>query len=246
MLIGTLVMVASAAALVTPGTLEVTVPICIAGMLAAAAARRSYRSLMPEIGPGAMVAAAFLGYTMLSALWSARPIDTLGWALISILAFAGCGIAARYMLSEPRHNIFHISEGLWIGIFAGLAYLAVEILSDQAIKIGLYNALQLGPADVRPQQHFTWSEGRLIAIASADLTRNIAPVPLYIWATLLAIRGTTPAATERALKWFVFAFAVAVVMTALWARGTDTPVASAAMAARPPVRHAICVLLKVI
>lgn len=212
MLIGTFIMVSASAALVTPGTLEVMLPLCIAGMLAASVTRKSYRGLMPEIGSGAAVAAAFFAYAMLSALWAAHPFDTLGWATISFLAFAGCGVAARYILSEPRHNVFHISEGLWIGIVAGLAYLAAEILTGQALKIGLYNALQLGPADVRPPQHFTWSEGRLIAIAAADLTRNIAPVPLYIWATLLAMRGTTPAAIVGALMWFVFAFAVAVVM----------------------------------
>ncbi len=167
---------------------------------------------MPEIGPGAAVAAAFLVLSMVSALWATHPHDTVGWALISLTAFIGCGIAARFLLSEQRRNIFHISEGLWIGITVGLAYLAVEILSHQAIKIGLYNALHLGPTDLRPRQHFSWSHGHLVAISPADLTRNIAPVPLYIWAALLAVRGTTSARIVRALMWFVFALATTVVM----------------------------------
>ena len=65
---GTLVMAAAAATLVTPGTLEVTLPICFAGLVAAALVRNSYRSLIPEFGAGARVATAFLAFAMLSAL----------------------------------------------------------------------------------------------------------------------------------------------------------------------------------
>lgn len=209
---GTLVMAAAAATLVTPGTLEVTLPICFAGFIAAAIVRNSYRSAIPEFGAGALVAVAFLGFAMLSALWAAHPYDTLGWGLISVVAFLGCGIAARVLLSEQRRNIFHISEGLWIGIAAGLIYLAAEILTNQALKVGLYNALHLGPGDLRPRHHFSWKAGQLISILPADLTRNVAPVPLYIWATLLAIRGTTAETMVRAIMYGVFSLAVFVVM----------------------------------
>lgn len=211
-LIGTLVMVAASATLVTPGTLEVTLPLCIAGMLAATIARKSYWSLVPEISQGALVAVAFLVLSMISALWAAHPYESIGWAMISFSAFLGCGVAARFLLGEQRRNIFHISEGLWVGIAAGLIYLAAEILTHQAIKIGLYNALHLSPADLRPRQHFTWNDGVLVAISPLDLTRNIAPIPLYIWATLLAIRGTTSGSMVRTLSCFVFVLSAAVVM----------------------------------
>lgn len=209
---GTLVMAAAAATLVTPGTLEVTLPICFAGFIAAALVRNSHRSLIPDFGAGALVAIAFLGFSMLSALWAAHPYDTLGWGFISVVAFLGCGIAARVLLSEPRRNIFHISEGLWIGVAAGLIYLAVDILTNQALKIGLYNALHLGPGDLRPRHHFSWKAGQLVSILPADLTRNVAPVPLYIWATLLAIRGTTAETMVRAIVCVVFSLAAVVVM----------------------------------
>ncbi len=210
-LIGTLVMIAASATLVSPGTLEVTLPLCIAGMLAAAVARKSYRSLVPAISPGALIAAAFLLMALVSALWAAHPRETIGWALISFSAFLGCGVAARFLLGEHRRNIFHISEGLWIGMAAGLLYLAAEILSNQAIKIGLYNALHLAPTDLRPRQYFSWNDGVLVAISPADLTRNIAPIPLYIWATLLAIRGTTSTAMVKGVMWFMSLLAGAVV-----------------------------------
>jgi O-Antigen ligase len=209
---GTLVMAAAAATLVTPATLEVTLPICFAGFVGAALVRNSYRSLIPEFGAGALVATAFLAFAMLSALWAAHPYDTLGWGFISVVAFLGCGISARVLLSEQRRNIFHISEGLWIGIAAGLIYLAVEILTKQAIKIWLYNALHLGPGDLRPRHFFSWKAGQLVSIMPTDLTRNVAPVPLYIWATLLAIRGTTAETMVRATMCGVFTLAAVVVM----------------------------------
>ncbi len=159
-----------------------------------------------------MAVLAFFVFSMISALWAAHPRDTLSWASISFIAFLGCGIATRFILSEQRRNIFHISEGVWIGFAAGLAYLAIEILSGQSIKIGLYNALQLGPSDLRPTHHFVWKSGKIFAIASADLTRNIAPIPIYIWATLLAIRGTAAASMMRPLMWLMFIAAVVVVM----------------------------------
>lgn len=209
--IGALIMVSSAIALVTPGTLEVTMPICFVAILAAAAARGSLANLKPEIGSGAVVSLAFLGFAILSSIWAEHPHASFGWALSALLAFVGCGVAARALLAEPRRNIFHISEGLWIGFLAGLIYLAIEILSDQIVKITLYNALQLGPADLRPKQFFRWEDGRLASISASDLTRSVASIPILLWAVVMAVRGTTSAALVNGVTVLVLALATLVI-----------------------------------
>lgn len=187
-------MVSSAIALVTPGTLVVTMPVCFAGVLLAAAAQGSLANLKPEIGLGAIISFAFLGFAIVSSIWAEHPNASFGWAVAALAAFVGCGIAARALLAEPRRNIFHISEGLWIGFLAGLIYLAIEIISGQIVKVSLYNALGLGPGDLRPKQFFRWSDGRLASISASDLTRSIASIPIFVWGVVMAARGTTSAA----------------------------------------------------
>ena len=110
--------------------------------------------MKPQLGTVSASGAAFLSYAALSALWAERPMTAIGWPLLSAVTALCCGIAVRSFLSEPRRNILHIGEGVWVGMIAGLAYLAAEILSHQWIKISLFNYLHLGPEDLKPHDHF--------------------------------------------------------------------------------------------
>ena len=75
----------------------------------------------------------------------------------------------------PLEYAAHMGEGLWIGLAVGLLYVSLEITSDQAIKMWVYNAFGLGPEDSQPARYYTWADGRVIAISRDDLTRNAAP-----------------------------------------------------------------------
>ncbi len=102
------------------------------------------------------------------------------------------------MQSERHENALHMGEGLWIGLAVGLLYVLLEIVSDQAIKIWVYNALRLPPDMLQPARFFIWESGRVVAIHSDDLTRNAAPIPLLIWPALMAA-GALPTPVWRPL-----------------------------------------------
>jgi len=98
-----------------------------------------------------------------------------------------------------------MAEGIWIGFAVGIVYALVETLSDQAIKIWVYNALGLKSGMLTPARYFTWEAGRLIAVHSDDLKRNAAAIPLFAMALA---DGDARAAELLALKcrWFPGAY----------------------------------------
>ena len=210
--IGTLVMVATPLWLVSPGTLQITTPIVFAGILYAAYARGVLLDLVPPVTQGTRVALALLSYLMISALWSTNPSASLSWASGAAVVAFTCGIAVRAMLIEPRRTNLHIAEGLWVGYLAGLVYLAAELLSQQSIKIFLYNLLDLQPQQLKPVHHFFWKDGKIVGIMEADLTRSITPVPLLLWCCLLAIKGTLLGRTAAFWSWLTFLFSAGVIL----------------------------------
>ena len=210
-LLGTIVMIAVPLAVVNPNTLTMSLPVLFAALIVAAYLRGGFQDVKPQLGTVSASGAAFLSYAALSALWAERPMTAIGWPLLSAVTALCCGIAVRSFLSEPRRNILHIGEGVWVGMIAGLAYLAVEILSHQWIKISLFNYLHLGPEDLKPRDHFFWDGARLTSISASDLTKNIAPIPSIIWAVLLTVRGTLAKRTGWIVWAAILALTIAVV-----------------------------------
>ena len=213
--VGTFILLATAAALVSPRTLPFSFPIVFLAILIAAERRQKLRILRSPLGGGSLLAIAFFGYAGLSGLWAQSPLVPIGHALAAGLCFAGAGVMAHALLCEPRRNIFHIGEGLWIGLFAGLAYLFVELLSHQTIKLHMYNAFGFGPGNLRPPSFFVWKDHRLLWIAPDDLKRSIAPVTLFMWSGLLAIRGTAPWRHARWMMPLLFILAASVVFSSV-------------------------------
>lgn len=212
-LIGTLVMVAVPLCLVSPSTLPITlIPVLIA-VLAGAYQRGFLPNLVPPLTHGTKVAAALLGFAAVSSFWSVRPMESIGWVSGTALVALLCGVAVRAMLIEPRSSALHIAEGLWIGFLAGILYLGIEAVTDQAIKLFVYQIIGFEKGDLKPPSHFRWRAGELISIAEVDLTRSFASVPLLLWGVLLAMLGTLAGPRGRwlALATFVFTFAVVMV-----------------------------------
>lgn len=198
--------------MVSPRTIAFTAPLIALGLLGAAAVRGGF-SLAPivRVARRAGPAAAFVVFAMVSAAWSARPLVTLaisGWA-ISGLLIAVLGVAC--VNQEPRRNSFHLAEGLWIGLAAGLIYLLLEISSHQAIKLHIYNALHVPKSWLRPPDFFAWSGNTLVAINPIDLTRSIAPITLLLWPSLMSLRVTAPRGAWVASSLVLFALTAVVV-----------------------------------
>lgn len=209
--LGSLVMIAISLAVVNPNTMMVTLPCLLLALVISSYFRGGLGNLRPSFGAVSTSAAVFLGYGMLSALWAERPVTALAWPLLSAVTAVCCGIAVRNFLAEPRRNILHIGEGVWVGMLIGLVYLAIEISSHQWIKLSLFNYLHLGPDDLKPRDHFTWDGVRITRIDASDLTKNIAPIPSLIWASLLAIKGTLRPRTSTFVMLATLAFAAWVV-----------------------------------
>lgn len=188
-------------------------PIILAACLAVAW-KRGYlgRIAMPPVTHGSKVAAALIALAALSAFWSAKPLQSVNWVAGTALAALCCGIAARYMLVEPRSSALHIAEGLWIGFLVGMLYLGFEAMTGQALKITAYNLLGLKPGQLKPPSHFTWADGRLVAIADFDLTRSFTSAPLLLWGSLLAVLGTLRPKAGKVLAAVTFLLSAAVIM----------------------------------
>lgn len=205
-------MLAVIAALVSSRTLPFSLPSVLLIVVMASLRRNGGRQLVPAIGNGSLAFSALIGYAALSALWAQFPYVTLFRAGVAAGCFIAAGIIAHAMLCEPRRNIFHIGEGLWIGLIIGLVYLLAEILSRQTIKLHLYNTWHIDPSLLRPPAFFTWKDGRLMSIAPDDLKRNIAPITLMLWSAMLAIKGTAPARAGRWIAGLVFILASTVIL----------------------------------
>ena len=211
-LIGTLVMVAVPLCLVSPSTLPITLIPVLLAILAGAYQRTYLLTLLPPLTHGTKVATALLGFAAISSLWSVRPYESIGWVSGTALVALLCGAGVRAMLIEPRSSAMHIAEGLWIGFLVGILYLGIEAVTDQAIKLFVYQTIGFEKGDLKPPSHFRWRNGELISIAEVDLTRSFASVPLLVWGVLLAILGTLSGPRGRWLAAGTFVLTFAVVM----------------------------------
>lgn len=200
-------------ALVSARTLAVSFALIFALTIAAAIYRGNLRRSMPRVGPASAILVALLFYASLSALWSELPLKALEKTLIAISFAAAAGILIKTYYSEARRDILHMAEGVWMGFVVGLIYFLIELLTDQSIKIALYNALQMKPGSLRPSTFFKWQDGHLVSIAAIDLTRNTVPVVMFLWPAIVAARGTLSSkVVTRVVIWAIFALAGIVVM----------------------------------
>ena len=183
--LGTIVMVGVPIMVISAKTVQATLPLLFAAALAGAVVRRRYASLKPQPDAASLALFAFLVYAGLSGLWAREPQASVLIVLMAAGIAAGSLMLAQLLRTEPRETALHIGEGLWIGLLVGLLYTIAEIGSGQAIKMWVYNTLQLGPEALEPSRYFKWADGRLISIHRDDLSRNVVPIPLLIWPALM-------------------------------------------------------------
>lgn len=184
--LGTLLLVGIVALIVSAKTVQVLFPLLLAGAVLGAL----FQATIPELRPGPVMLCllVFLGYAAVSALWAPAALVALGMASLALVIAAAGFTLFRLLGDAPLSGALHMAEGLWIGFGVGLMYALAETLSDQAIKIWVYNLLGLKPGMLEPARYFTWDAGRLIAVHSNDLKRNALSIPLLLWPALLATR----------------------------------------------------------
>lgn len=173
-------------------------------------ARSSTRYFNPTEVLGALI--GFSVFAVLSALWAENPLAPVragGFLLLTVLITHA---ALNAVPSLPSAFKFHMAEGLWLGLLIGLTYFLIELLTSQAIKISIYNLLNLAPGDIKPTVYFTWSDdGTLQAISINDMTRNTAPITLFLWPAMLAAIGATRPPLTHAIPAILLALAAACV-----------------------------------
>lgn len=184
--LGTIVLISATACVVSAKTMQFSLPLLlVASVIAALIAKQIWR-LRPVLSTSAVWLAIFLLYAAASSLWAARPSQALFTAaLASVITLASLAIA-HFFRTELGLSKLHVREGLWMGLLVGVAYSAMEAGSGQAIKMWIYNALQLKPSMLEPARYFTWDQGRIVAIHADDLKRNAFAIPLLLWPALLS------------------------------------------------------------
>ncbi|HWK38847.1 MAG TPA: O-antigen ligase family protein [Hyphomicrobium sp.] len=203
--LGTMLMIAAAAALVSPRTAAFTFWVTAVGFAVSGLWRRDidWKELRP--GPVAFSFAAFFGYALLSAAWAAHPSITAQKAGLGLLVAASAMLMVGLLQRETRPNLVHMGEGVVLGMLLGIAFLAVEVFGDQPIKLAIYRALELRPADLRPEGFFVWKDNYLQSISPEDLTRNMTDAALFLWPAVMAALGV----------WWRFGRVTALVLAAV-------------------------------
>ncbi len=208
--LGALILIAVAAALVSARAIPFFLLAIVVGHVVLALAEGRRDELRPRFGWPERALALFLAWAAVSALWALDAVRTLtavGCALAIMLAAT---VTARGASVEPREGILRMAEGLWLGFALGLVYFLVELLTEQSIKIWVYNFLGVGPDDVKAAW-FTFSNGRLVAIEPVDLTRNAAPISLLLWPCLMAVLGVVEQRWKLCIAALVGLLAASVV-----------------------------------
>jgi len=213
-ILGSVIMVFVAAAPVAARTIPFTFAVTVAAFISAALLRGKSNLLVPQFGTASLLLGTFLLYASLSALWAMNPWAALVHTTLAILILLGTIVLSQLIASETRTNLFHMGEGMWIGLLVGLIYFFIEIVTDQSIKIWVYNTLAIDPSRLRGAQHFTWTGRQVVAFARDDLTRNATPITLFLWPTVSAMQGTLVGRARAIGAAVIVAFAGVVIMLA--------------------------------
>lgn len=184
--IGTVVVIATPAMLVSAKTVQAFLPLLLLVIGAGAIYRGRSSILIPSLNAATAFTGALFFYALASVFWADKPGSALPLVIAGIVIAWGSIVTMQALEKESYANVLHIAEGLWIGFLVGLTYAFVEVVSDQAIKIWVYNALKLGPEQLEPDRYFTWEGKSLVAVHPDDLKRNLMPVPLLLWPALIA------------------------------------------------------------
>ncbi|MEO1281317.1 MAG: O-antigen ligase family protein [Pseudomonadota bacterium] len=191
MVVGTLLLIPLAASLVSARTLSFLIVLPLVALIYRALTLPSRSGpLITMTGP-AVPALLLSLWAIASALWAANPMLPLEKGALALLYVCASVFMVGQVQRENPLTLRHLGEGVWMGLSLGLAYVAVEMLTDQSVKIFIYNVLGLSAGELTPDSWYDWdNNGRLISVSWTDFTRNAAPISLFMWSAALACLGT--------------------------------------------------------
>lgn len=125
-------------------------------------------------------------YISLNAAWSVDPLEAyvkVGyyWFLSITVYLSVLGLAS---LEHPF--LRRLVEGLLAGLLLAGLILAVEVLFDQPLRRGLYNAV---PALRGPVKNLEIMQGQVQAIGLQTLNRSVAILCFLLWPAILMLSG---------------------------------------------------------
>jgi hypothetical protein len=211
MTLGTLLMVLLAAALVSARTIPFLLAAVVIGFLVRAAHGGWLADVVHRPGPLHLALAALLGWSLVTTLWSLDATHALTKLLVAAIVVLGSTAVIVLSARESRVNLLHVAEGIWIGLLLGLGYFLIELLSGQAIKIWLYNLIDLSPDDLPHGHYFRWRKGEIVRISPVDLTRNASSITLVMWGAMLAAVGSLKGGSGKLVAAVIAVLAAAVV-----------------------------------
>jgi hypothetical protein len=189
MLVGGVVLAGTCASLVsarlTPFALFAAIAaICAQAHLSGGAIQSVFRKERLE---GTL--AALLVFALASMLWS----EVFGAAFQKIVLAAavafGSLAAIRCLESTGSATHTEAAKGLVFGLIAGVGFLAIEVLSEQAIQRAVYNLLPLPRELLQPERHFKWAGDHLESISPSHINRNFAVASLLFFPAITAALG---------------------------------------------------------
>ena len=174
-------------------------------------ARDQLKQAIPRIDAVSAALGALIGFALLSSLWAADFAIGLGEAAMTAVIAATCLILLQLIKLDSRARLIVLGQGMWVGFVIGLTYFLIEETTGQALKIWIYNNLNLS-AKYMPADHFhRWSHGRLVAISNSTLSRNVAPMTPLLWASIMAVLGGYAGRAPKAVATAIYALSVLVI-----------------------------------
>jgi O-antigen ligase len=209
--LGTIVLASIVAGLISPRTIPFVLGIMLVSLLISAAFSGRMRQALPRLDFLNAALLAFVLWAAISALWSEVPSLVLTKSGLAFIILLATLVMVRLISREDTMNALHMADGVWVGAAMGLTYFFIELVSDQSVKIWVFNTLALGPDVLKPARHFAWADGRIVAISPIDLTRNTTLVSLLIWPAALAACVTAPHLLRRPLSLGLIVLGIAVI-----------------------------------
>ena len=182
--LGQALLVASAA--LAPRTVAAT--IFLSGLTLAAAVPTATAAALRRPWPLPLQIAALLGlYLLISLGWSAARLEGAGKLAIYVGLVGVLAVARPAIASLPDRALRLIALGTTIGVGVALALLAIDELTGQALRRGLYRLL---PFAQPPAKHITVVNGELESLASYLSNRSMAMLSLLLWPTIAIVAAT--------------------------------------------------------
>ncbi len=196
-LVGTIMAVAVIVLLVGPRTaLGVLVLIPLLTVLSTGATARDNMSRLPP--PLTVAIALFATYVLLSAAWSAAPLQAIYTAAIGAFVLAANWAAIAGISLLPPERTAKFANAIVIGFALGMAFLFVEELTDDAIKLFFYKHL---PFITRNPKHMVMKDQEVLNLAVYLSNRSMAAASLLLWPVLGILSVLLAGSTKKV--WFL-------------------------------------------